>query len=87
MDEPSPAGALVLVLPLPPSINHQYATVQGRRVLSRAGREFKRFVAEEVEPPRPPAELAVEERFVVGLPRELGDVEVARDTEVPAKAA
>jgi crossover junction endodeoxyribonuclease RusA len=49
MDEPSPAGALVLVLPLPPSINHQYATVQGRRVLSRAGREFKSLVAEEVE--------------------------------------
>src|SRR5207247_8269202 len=49
MGELSPAGELVLVLPLPPSINHQYATVQGRRVLSRAGREFKRFVAEEVE--------------------------------------
>src|SRR5712691_7556763 len=49
MDEPSPAGELVLVLPLPPSINHQYATVQGRRVLSRGGREFKRLVVEEVE--------------------------------------
>ena len=49
MDEPSPAGVLALVLPLPPSINHQYATVQGRRVLSRAGREFKRLVVEEVE--------------------------------------
>jgi crossover junction endodeoxyribonuclease RusA len=32
MDEPSPAGELTLVLPLPPSINHQYATVQGRRI-------------------------------------------------------
>jgi len=49
MDEPSPVGELVLILPLPPSINHQYATVQGRRVLSRTGREFKRLVAEEVE--------------------------------------
>src|SRR5438128_12667134 len=49
MDELSPAGELVLVLPLPPSINHQYATVQGRRVLSRAGREFKRLVVEDVE--------------------------------------
>ena len=49
MNEPSPAGELVLILPLPPSINHQYATVQGRRVLSRAGREFKRLVVEEVE--------------------------------------
>jgi len=49
MDEPSPAGELILVLPLPPSINHQYATVQGRRVLSRSGREFKSLVAEQVE--------------------------------------
>src|SRR5262244_3347850 len=49
MGEPAFAGELRLVLPLPPSINHQYATVQGRRVLSRAGREFKSLVAEEVE--------------------------------------
>jgi len=49
MSEPSPAGELRLVLPLPPSINHQYATVQGRRVLSRSGREFKAFVAAQVE--------------------------------------
>lgn len=38
-----------LVLPLPPSINHLYATVNGRRILSRNGREFKTLVAEEVE--------------------------------------
>ncbi|TLY22903.1 MAG: RusA family crossover junction endodeoxyribonuclease [Nitrospirae bacterium] len=37
-----------LVLPLPPSINHQYATVQGRRVLSSAGRRFKALVGQEV---------------------------------------
>ena len=49
VDEPSPAGELTLVLPLPPSINHQYATVQGRRILSRTGREFKRLVAEAIE--------------------------------------
>src|SRR5947208_16261446 len=48
MDEPSPAGELALVLPLPPSINHQYATVQGRRVLSSAGRRFKALVGQEV---------------------------------------
>jgi crossover junction endodeoxyribonuclease RusA len=29
-------------LPLPPSINQQYATVRGRRVLSRASRAFKK---------------------------------------------
>jgi len=49
MGEPALAGELRLVLPLPPSINHQYATVQGRRVLSRTGREFKALVAEEME--------------------------------------
>src|SRR5713226_6652127 len=49
MGEPFPAGELRLVLPLPPSINHQYATVQGRRVLSRSGREFKALVAAEME--------------------------------------
>ena len=36
------------MLPLPPSINHQYATVQGRRVLSSAGRRFKALVGQEV---------------------------------------
>jgi crossover junction endodeoxyribonuclease RusA len=35
---------LTLTLPLPPSINHQYATVQGRRVLSAAGRRYKKEV-------------------------------------------
>src|SRR5262249_24075445 len=49
MGEPALAGELRLVLPLPPSINHQYATVQGRRVLSRTGREFKALVAAEME--------------------------------------
>jgi crossover junction endodeoxyribonuclease RusA len=29
-------------LPLPPSINQQYATVRGRRVLSRTSRAFKK---------------------------------------------
>lgn len=49
MDQAQTVQALVLALPVPPSINHQYATVQGRRVLSRAGREYKRLVAEAVE--------------------------------------
>ena len=43
-----PDGLLHLVLPLPPSINHHYATVQGRRVLSSAGRRFKILVGQEV---------------------------------------
>ncbi len=41
-------GPLCLTLPLPPSINHQYATVHGRRVLSSAGRRFKTQVGQEV---------------------------------------
>lgn len=43
-----PTGLLSLVLPLPPSINHHYATVQGRRVLSSEGRRFKTLVGQEV---------------------------------------
>jgi len=43
-----PENGLRLVLPLPPSINHQYATVQGRRILSSAGRRFKALVGQEV---------------------------------------
>jgi crossover junction endodeoxyribonuclease RusA len=33
-----------LVLPLPPSVNNQYATVNGRRVLSKEAARFKRTV-------------------------------------------
>ena len=32
-------------IPLPPSVNNQYATVGGRRVLSREARSFRRSVA------------------------------------------
>ncbi|MCZ6876431.1 MAG: RusA family crossover junction endodeoxyribonuclease [bacterium] len=39
---------ICLVLPLPPSINQQYATVNGRRILSRNSRIYKQHVAEEV---------------------------------------
>jgi len=34
------------VLPLPPSINSQYATVNGRRVLSSTGRRYKASIAQ-----------------------------------------
>jgi len=37
-----------IVLPLPPSINHQYATVGDRRVLSKEAARFKRAVKEAV---------------------------------------
>jgi crossover junction endodeoxyribonuclease RusA len=39
------AHELFVVLPLPPSINHQYATVNGRRVLASPGRQYKNAVA------------------------------------------
>ncbi len=38
--------ALSLTLPVPPSINHQYATVNGRRLLSSAGRSYKAQVGQ-----------------------------------------
>jgi len=40
------ATNLSVTLPVPPSINHQYATVNGRRVLSAMGRGYKAQVAQ-----------------------------------------
>lgn len=42
------ANGLTITLPIPPSINHQYATVNGRRVLSSAGRAYKTQVGQHV---------------------------------------
>ena len=39
---------LDLTLPIPPSINHQYATVNGRRILSATGRAYKTQVAQQI---------------------------------------
>jgi len=36
----------MLTLPVPPSVNHQYATVNGRRLLSSAGRAYKAHVGQ-----------------------------------------
>ena len=36
---------LEFILPWPPSVNTMYATFQGRRILSRKGREYHRTVA------------------------------------------
>jgi crossover junction endodeoxyribonuclease RusA len=38
----------LITLPVPPSINHQYATVNGRRILSSAGRAYKTQVGRQV---------------------------------------
>ncbi|MCP9450537.1 MAG: RusA family crossover junction endodeoxyribonuclease [Nitrospira sp.] len=37
-----------MILPVPPSINHQYATVNGRRLLSSAGRSYKAHVSRHI---------------------------------------
>ena len=42
------AGGLSLTLPVPPSINRQYATVNGRRLLSSTGRAYKIQVGQQV---------------------------------------
>ena len=39
---------LRITLPLPPSVNHQYATVNGRRLLSSAGRIYKAHVGQQL---------------------------------------
>ena len=43
-----PAGThtVALTLPVPPSVNHQYATVNGRRLISSAGRAYKAQVGQ-----------------------------------------
>jgi crossover junction endodeoxyribonuclease RusA len=42
-------SSLSLVLPLPPSVNNQYATVGNRRVLSKEARSFRRNTETEIE--------------------------------------
>jgi crossover junction endodeoxyribonuclease RusA len=52
-------------LPLPPSINQQYATVNGRRVLSRASRTYKRDVGKAIRELR--AEGIISDALVAAL--------------------
>ncbi len=49
MTKKQAAPSLKLLLPLPPSINTQYATVNGRRVLSEEARKWKREVERQIE--------------------------------------
>ena len=42
------ADSIALTLPVPPSINHQYATANGRRLLSAKGRAFKELVGQQI---------------------------------------
>jgi len=43
---PTVGHAVALTLPVPPSVNHQYATVKGRRLLSSVGRAYKAQVGQ-----------------------------------------
>ena len=52
-------------LPLPPSINQQYATVNGRRVLSRDSREYKKSVRKHIRRLR--AEGTISDKLVAAL--------------------
>lgn len=40
--------SIELTLPVPPSVNHQYATVNGRRLLSAQGRAYKDLVGQQI---------------------------------------
>jgi crossover junction endodeoxyribonuclease RusA len=54
-------------LPLPPGINQQYATVNGRRVLSRASRKYKKEVGRAIRHLR--AEGVISDALVAALRR------------------
>jgi crossover junction endodeoxyribonuclease RusA len=43
---PTENHAIALTLPVPPSVNHQYATMNGRRLISSAGRAYKAQVGQ-----------------------------------------
>ena len=43
---PTEGHAVHVTLPVPPSVNHQYATVNGRRLISSAGRAYKTQVGQ-----------------------------------------
>ena len=49
-------NALSMTLPIPPSINRQYATVNGRRVLSATGRRYKGTIGQLLMPAASSAE-------------------------------
>jgi len=62
------SDALTIRLPVPPSINHQYATVNGRRLLSSAGRAYKTYVGQQVwlALAQSPARFSLQDRLQSG---------------------
>ena len=89
------ADSLTMTLPVPPSINHQYATVNGRRLLSSRGRAYKAQVGQQVwvvltqSPSAPafrdrlrtgPLALSIRFFFATSLRRDLdGGLKIAQD--------
>ncbi len=62
------SDAFKVTLPVPPSINHQYATVNGRRLLSSAGRMYKTYVGRQVwlALAQSPARISLQDRLQSG---------------------
>ncbi len=62
------SDTFTVTLPVPPSINHQYATVNGRRLLSSAGRAYKAYVGRQVwlALAQSPARFSLRERLQSG---------------------
>lgn len=89
------SDSLAITLPVPPSINHQYATVNGRRLLSSTGRAYKVQVGQQVwvtlaqSPNAPslrdrlrsgPLALSIRFFFATSLRRDLdGGLKIAQD--------
>lgn len=75
ISQSAPTAALVtadhlsLTLPIPPSINQHYATVNGRRLLSSAGRAYKAEVGRQIwiALAQSPARVPLMERLQSGL--------------------
>lgn len=67
---------MTFTVPYPPSVNHLYSTVRGRRVLSREGRAFKQTAAAMALAAgvRPTAD-EVEVRVEFYRPRKTGDLD------------
>jgi crossover junction endodeoxyribonuclease RusA len=86
------ASLLEFVLPLPPGVNQQYATVNGRRVLSREARQWKTATAQQLRQVALPAAfietlqdgylaLFIDFYFATPLRRDLdGGLKITQDT-------
>jgi Holliday junction resolvase RusA-like endonuclease len=74
---PAPSGGeTALTLPYPPSTNNLYATVRGRRVLTREGRQYKeRAAALAVAHGMKPVDGEVSVTLRLYRPRRAGDID------------